>query len=419
VIAIIKGISAVIFADSQSKIENCLESERLRLRDTAFTRSRKLTAKIMLYLILHRIYTSLQLDLDDFYEGTGCAHVSKQAFSKARQQLSPVFVRSFFDFTAETAAKDNTMPNYRGMCLIAIDGSDIALENSAELKETFGCSGSKKDAATALCSIAYGPLDHIIYDCQINSYKKDERDLARLHVKRLDELGLKKSLLLFDRWYPSAEFISFLLEKGFHFVMRARSKWSLDVDNVKTQGTITLEHEGRSFSVRVLKIKLPTGETETLLTSLNQKQLPIRNAAELYFRRWAVETSYDMLKSKLQLENFSGKTAVSVKQDFYATMYLANLAACIAAEADEKIAEADEGKRLKYPRRSSSNRTIHFLRKAFILILLEPDSKIRDAMLRRIFDSIAEKPVSIVPNRSPARCIPRKKRFYIAKKSVL
>jgi hypothetical protein len=108
VIAIIKGISAVIFADSQSKIENCLESERLRLRDTAFTRSRKLTAKIMLYLILHRIYTSLQLDLDDFYEGTGCAHVSKQAFSKARQQLSPVFVRSFFDFTAETAAKDNT-----------------------------------------------------------------------------------------------------------------------------------------------------------------------------------------------------------------------------------------------------------------------------------------------------------------------
>jgi hypothetical protein len=40
-------------------------------------------------------------------------------------------------------------------------------------------------------------------------------------------------------------------------------------------------------------------------------------------------------------------------------------------------------------------------------------------MLRRIFDSIAEKPVSIVPNRSPARHIPRKKCFYIAKKSVL
>jgi hypothetical protein len=414
-----KGIPALIVTATQNRIEKCLENAGLRLKDTAFTRSRKLTAKMMLYLILHRIYTSLQLDLDDFYEGTGCAHVSKQAFSKARQQLNPEFLRSFFDLTAEVAAKNDTIPTYRGMRLIAIDGSDIALENSAELKESFGCSGSKKDAATALCSTAYGPLDHIIYDCRIDSYKKDERDLACLHVERLEELGLKKSLLLFDRWYPSAEFIAFLLRKGFHFVMRVRSKWGLDVDNVKIQGMITLEHEGNSFSVRVLKVKLPTGETETLLTSLNQKQLPIRMAAELYFKRWAVETSYDLLKSKLQLENFSGKTVISVKQDFYATMYLANLASFIAAEADEKIAETDAGKNLKYKRRSSSNRTIHFLRKAFIRLLFEPDKDIRDAMLQRIVDAISEKPVPIVPNRSPVRGIPRKKRFHMAKKSVL
>jgi hypothetical protein len=85
--------------------------------------------------------------------------------------------------------------------------------------------------------------------------------------------------------------------------------------------------------VRVLKVKLKSGETETLLTSLNQKQLPINKASGLYFKRWAVETSYDLIKFKLQLENFSGKTAVSVKQDFYATMYLANLATFIAAES--------------------------------------------------------------------------------------
>lgn len=414
-----KGIPALIVTTTQNRIEKCLESAGLRLKDTAFIRSRKLTAKMMLFLILHRIYTSLQLDLDDFYEGISCAHVSKQAFSKARQQLNPEFLRGFFDMTAKEAAKIDTIPTYRGMRLIAIDGSDIALENSVELKETFGCSGSKKDAATALCSTAYGPLDHIIYDCRIDSYKKDERDLARMHVERLEELGLKKSLLLFDRWYPSAEFIAFLLKKGFHFVIRARSKWNLDVDNLKTQGMITLEHGGKSFSVRVLKVKLPTGETETLLTSLNQKQLPIRKAAALYFKRWAVETSYDLLKSKLQLENFSGKTAVSVKQDFYATMYLANLASFIAAEANEKIAENDAGKNLKYERRSSSNRTIHFLRKAFIRLLLEPDKNVRNAMLQRIVDTISEKPIPIVPNRSPARAIPRKKRFHIAKKSVL
>ena len=51
--------------------------------------------------------------------------------------------------------------------LIRIDGTDIALENSPALKGTFGCSGPKKDAATAFGSPAYGPLDHAIYDCQL------------------------------------------------------------------------------------------------------------------------------------------------------------------------------------------------------------------------------------------------------------
>ena len=401
------------------RIEKCLESTGLRLKASAFVRNRKLTAKMVLFLIMHRIYTSLQLDVDDFYEGIGCAHVSKQAFSKARQQLNPEFVREFFDDTAAVAAKDDTMTSYCGMRLIAIDGSDIALENSKELKEAFGCSGSKKDAATALCSIAYGPLDHVIYDCRIDRYEKDERDLAKLHVARLKELGLHKCLLLFDRWYPSAEFIAFLREEGFHFVMRARSKWNLEADNIKTQGTITLDCDGKAVPVRVLKVKLPTGETETLLTSLNQKKLPIAKATDLYFRRWAVETAFDLIKSKLELENFSGKTSVSVKQDFYATMYLANLALFLAAEADEKIAQADAGKNLKYPRKSSCNRTVHLLRKAFIRLLMEPDNALRDAMLRRIVDSIAEYPVSVVPNRFPKRNIPRKKRFYMARKFVV
>jgi hypothetical protein len=211
----------------------------------------------------------------------------------------------------------------------------------------------------------------------------------------------------------------FLRKNGFHFVMCARSKWNLEADAVKTQKWIPLEHEGKHFSVRVLKVKLPTGETETLLTSLNQRQLPIGEAAALYFKRWGVETSYDLLKSKLQLENFSDKTAVSVLQDFYATMYLANLAAFTAAEADEKIAEADAAKDLKYPRQSNRNRTIHILRQAFIRLLLEPSASVRDAMLEHIVDAIAQKPVSIVANRSPARSIPRKKRFPVANKFVV
>ena len=78
-------------------------------------------------------------------------------------------------------------------------------------------------------------------------------------------------------------------------------------------------------------------------------------------------------------------------------MYLANLATFIATESDVKIAEADASQNLKYPRKSNRNRTIHILRKAFIRLILEPDTAIRDAMLQRIVDTIAQKPVPIVP----------------------
>lgn len=111
----------------------------------------------------------LQLCLDDFFDEVEDPTVSKQAFSKARQQLNPNFVRKFADTSAEIAATDDTCETYKGMKIIAIDGSDIAVENSDELKEAFGCSGSKKNAATALCSIAYAPFEQFIYDCQVFS----------------------------------------------------------------------------------------------------------------------------------------------------------------------------------------------------------------------------------------------------------
>jgi hypothetical protein len=345
--------------------------------------------------------------------------VSKQAFSQSRKHLNPEYVREFVDMTSELAAQDNAMPKYNGMRLIAIDGSDVALENTPELKEAFGCSGPKNDAATALCSIAYGPLDHVIYDCRIDRYDADERDLAKAHVKRLSELGLSESLLLFNRGYPSAEFIAFLYKSGFQFVMRVSSKFNLDVDGTKTQGWHNLKHNDKEYPVRVLKVTLNNGETETLLTSLNQKQLPIRKASRLYFKRWKVEIAYDLIKSKLELENFSGKTKVSVLQDFYATMYLANIAAFAAEEADEQVVSVDKDKELKNPRKASRTRTIAKLRDVFLSVITEQDKAKRNAMLNELVLDISKYPIQTIPNRSPTRKLPRKKRFFIARRSMV
>jgi hypothetical protein len=224
---------------------------------------------------------------------------------------------------------------------------------------------------------------------------------------------------LFDRWYPSAEFIAFLQEKGFHFLMRVRGKWNLEADAVETQAWINISHNDKTYSLRVIKIVLPTGEIETLLTTLTEEQLSREKAGEVYFKRWGVEGAIDFIKSKLELENFSGKTEHSVLQDFYATMFMANLALACAELAGEKITEADKDKELKYKRQANRNRVVSKLRDYFFAMITESDREIRMSMFDKLIEKMAEHPLSIVPDRSPPRKAPRKKRFHMAKKSVV
>jgi hypothetical protein len=397
----------------------CNEHPMLKLKESAFTRNRKLGAKRLVMILLHRVYLPLQLAIDKFFKYMECPSVSKQAVSQARALINPEFIRGYVDDIAQIAATDPTTPKYKGMTLIAIDGTDIALENSPELVREYGCSGPDKNAATALASVAFGPLDHFIYDCRIDRYDKDERDLAKQHIDRLLELGMGNSLILFDRWYPSADFIGYVLEKGFSFVMRVRRKWNLEADAVKTQGKIAVTHDGVTHRIRVLKIRLDTGEVETLLTNLTQKRLPIREAGALYFKRWCIETGYDALKSKLQMENFSGKTKIAVEQDFYATVFLLNMASAHASIANDEIVRSDDVKRLKYARKANLNRSISKLRDCFWDMLVEQDREKRQAIFENLILEIARYPVPIVPNRSPARKKPRNKRFYVARKAVV
>jgi len=88
------------------------------------------------------------------------------------------------------------------------------------------------------------------------------------------------------------------------------------------------------MQVRFVSLRLPTGELEVLVTSLlDPLEYPTQEFFEVYGWRWRQETFYFMLKSRLDLENFSGQTTDAVRQDFHSMVLLCNLEALLIAPA--------------------------------------------------------------------------------------
>ena len=226
-----------------------------------------------------------------------------------------------------------------------------------------------------------------------------------------------KELILFDRGYPSFELIKELLEAKIHFLMRVRSKFSIVIDKL-SEGDhfIDLEHGGEKIYVRVIKFQLDGGEKETLITSIKEKKIRIKAFKALYFKRWPIETKYDNVKNKLEIENFSGRLVDNIRQDFYATMILTNLATDFINEAQEEVEENQKGKENKYEYKINVNHTIGVLKDRLIQTLCERDSKRRKEMFEEIIYLLQKRIIPIRPKRSFPRTR-RKAKFHHNKKS--
>ena len=64
---------------------------------------------------------------------------------------------------------------------------------------------------------------------------------------------------------------------------------------------------------------------------------------ELYHHRWSEEEAFKLLKSRVELEDFSGKTAKAVKQDFHAKILMMTLCAAFAHPIEEKVRSRTQG----------------------------------------------------------------------------
>jgi hypothetical protein len=105
-----------------------------------------------------------------------------------------------------------------------------------------------------------------------------------------------------------------------------------------TVGEIRRQRLPEAITVRFVTVRLSSGELEVLATNLVDEQKYETEAfAQVYGCRWGIETYYGLLKSRLDLENFSGHSVEAIRQDLHAAVFLSNLESVLTAPVQQEM----------------------------------------------------------------------------------
>ena len=94
------------------------------------------------------------------------------------------------------------------------------------------------------------------------------------------------------------------------------------------------------LEIRIALVDIGKDEPEILATNLTHEEFTTEDLKELYNKRWTVETGFDRLKNLIEIEDFSGIRRPIIEQDFYAHIFVYNLAMTIKNHAEDHITRA-------------------------------------------------------------------------------
>ena len=310
-----------------------------------FTRHRSLWLERVVWLTISLLKVTLFVELDRFFDSlnTGEEPVSKSALVQARQKLLPKFFEDMFTQSHQAFYAVFIAKRWKGFRLWATDGTGFRLPDEVWLGDALGWHENQhnKVPSTRLL-MCYDLYNAIITRVKLHTRKMAESVVA---LKAIDEIPADV-LMVYDRGF-AGHIIPFLHQHfGSNCVIRIPIGFSNTVKafvkSGKQQAIITepLQYKARktllemgiaatsktTITYRLIRIALPTGETEVLLTTLlDQKRYRWVHFGEIYRLRWGIETCFFVIKSYLQLANFSSYTLNNCQQDIYSHFILYNI----------------------------------------------------------------------------------------------
>ena len=374
---------------------------KYRTSQKAFTRNRLLPFATLIYFLINLNKGSVQDELDHFFKAINRSDVpervvSKSAFTKARKKLK---YDAFIDLNSQACRYfyDNfETENWKGFNLVGVDGSTGRVPDEEDVAEHFGQMHPKQGKPVPIARISqmFDVINGITIDAIISPKEIGERELLSQHFVNL----MPNDLALLDRGYPAFWVFKLILSMGSNFCARvAHQNWDITkkfYNSGKKERIINLKPSypsikkckeiGINFSpmkLRLIRVELDTGEAEILITSLiDRDKFPHDDFAELYHCRWPIEEDYKVMKSRIEIENWSGKTVHSVYQDFHAKVFAKNLTTMMAHPA-EKAIKREYGER-KYEYQLNKTQALSKMKDVICLLFIRPAEAVKGLVIK-------------------------------------
>lgn len=157
---------------------------------------------------------------------TGFKSFTKSAFVQYRKKIHPEVFKKLSDMLVDEFYTDNepAIKLWNGLRVLAVDGSSVTLPFTKELKKLYGLTKNqtKTGVVQARVSVLYDVLNKYVLDSQLSPKSIGERTLGLLHIEK----SRTGDLIIYDRGYPSYDFINTHLNKSIDYLMRVKVSFS-------------------------------------------------------------------------------------------------------------------------------------------------------------------------------------------------
>jgi len=333
-----------------------------------FSRTRKLPFDTMLMMLISMGGGTLSKELMDAHGYTPDVATSS-AFVQRRDKILPLaFEFLLQEFTSSCA----NIKRYKGYRLLANDGSSLNISHDLDDTDTyFQNTPDSKGFNLLHLNALYDLCSKIYVDAIVQPGRKENEHKALVDMVDRSRI-LDKVIIVGDRGFEAYNNLAHIERKGWHYVIRVKDVNSgggilpgLDLPtdgefdipvsfvltrkqtnavkarpdiykNLKKATTFDFcdLHDNKFYpmSFRAVRVLLPNGEYESLLTNLDSGEFPPDELREIYRLRWGIETSFRVLKHTVGLANFHAKKREFIAQEIFARLIMYNFVEIITSQ---------------------------------------------------------------------------------------